>query len=90
MVEILPDVPVARRVPLVQMTANSLTAGGPDIAVEPLTEADAPAMLALAILTRPGPFRSATRGWDRSSGSSGRAGWSPWRGGGCGSTASPS
>lgn len=61
LVEILPDVPVARRVPLVQMTANSLTAGGPDIAVEPLTEADAPAMLALAILTRPGPFRSATR-----------------------------
>ncbi len=62
MVDILPDgVVVARRIPLVQMTAAALTPGGGDPAFETLTEADAPAMLALATLTRPGPFRSKTR-----------------------------
>lgn len=60
MVEVLPEVAVDRRIALVQMTATALTAGGPEVAFEPLTEADAPAMLALATLTRPGPFRSAT------------------------------
>ncbi len=40
----------------VQMTASALTAGGRDIAFEPLGEADAADMLALATLTAPGPF----------------------------------
>jgi len=56
----VPGVEVASRIPLVQMVATALTAGGPDPVFETLTEADAPAMLALATLTRPGPFRSAT------------------------------
>jgi len=61
MVDVLPQVAVARRIALVQMTATALTpGGGGDLAFETLTEADAPAMLALATLTRPGPFRSAT------------------------------
>lgn len=60
MVDVLPEVALDRRIALVQMTATALTAGGPEVAFEPLTEADAPAMLALATLTRPGPFRSAT------------------------------
>lgn len=57
----LPGVEVVSRIPLVQMVAAALTPGGPDLAFETLTEADAPDMLALATLTRPGPFRSATR-----------------------------
>jgi ribosomal protein S18 acetylase RimI-like enzyme len=57
----LPGVEVINRVPLVQMVCAALTPGGPDIAFETLTEADAPEMLALATLTKPGPFRSATR-----------------------------
>lgn len=60
MVDVLPEVALDRRIALVQMTATALNAGGPEVAFEPLTEADAPAMLALATLTRPGPFRSAT------------------------------
>lgn len=56
----LPGVGVVARVPLVQMVAESLTPGGPDPAFQTLTEADAPEMLALATLTRPGPFRSRT------------------------------
>lgn len=57
----LPGVEVVNRVPLVQMVCSALTAGGPDLVFETLAEADAPEMLALAILTRPGPFRSRTR-----------------------------
>lgn len=57
----LPGVPVVSRIPLVQMVAEALTAGGPHLAFETLTETDAPDMLALATLTKPGPFRSATR-----------------------------
>lgn len=62
MADVLPDgVAIERRIALTQMTATALTAASrPDVAVEPLAEADAPAMLALATLTRPGPFRSAT------------------------------
>ena len=46
---------------IVQMSATELTrpAGGDDLAdyaIEPLTDADAPEMLALATLTQPGPF----------------------------------
>lgn len=66
MVGVLPaGVPVAAQVALVQMTATALTPAGPaaqlDDVIEELGEADAPAMLALATLTRPGPFRSRTR-----------------------------
>lgn len=57
----LPGVAVIDRVPLVQMVCAALTPGGPGLAFETLTEADAPEMLALATLTKPGPFRSATR-----------------------------
>ncbi|WP_269515020.1 GNAT family N-acetyltransferase [Brevundimonas subvibrioides] len=57
----LPDIEVVDRIPLVQMVATALTPGGPDPVFETLTEADAPDMLALATLTKPGPFRSATR-----------------------------
>ena len=66
MAGVLPEgVPVAAQVALVQMTATALTPAGPtaqlDDVIEKLGEADAPAMLALATLTRPGPFRSRTR-----------------------------
>jgi hypothetical protein len=46
---------------LVQMICEGLTAGPePDFAIEALGEADAPEMLALATLTRPGPFFART------------------------------
>jgi predicted GNAT family acetyltransferase len=57
----LPGVEVVSRIALVQMTCAALTPGGPDLVYETLTAADAPAMLDLALLTRPGPFRSRTR-----------------------------
>ena len=57
----LPGVEVVSRIPLVQMMCTALTPGGSDLAWETLTEADAPEMLALALLTKPGPFRSRTR-----------------------------
>jgi len=66
MAGVLPaGVPIAAQVALVQMTATALTPVGPtaplDGVIEELNQADAPAMLALATLTRPGPFRSRTR-----------------------------
>ena len=67
MADVLPEgVAVVSRIGLMQMTSTALkpalTPAGPsDVAIEALTEADAPAMLALALLTRPGPFRSKTR-----------------------------
>lgn len=58
---VLPDVPVVSQAPCVQMTANALTAGqAGDLDVLALGEADADEMLALATLTRPGPFRRGT------------------------------
>jgi predicted GNAT family acetyltransferase len=58
---VLPDVPVASRAACVQMTATALTAGAAEDAdVLTLSEADADEMLALATLTRPGPFRRGT------------------------------
>ncbi|WP_292227835.1 GNAT family N-acetyltransferase [Brevundimonas sp.] len=60
--DVLPTgVAVSSRIPLVQMTAQALTASSRSVTYETLTEADAPAMLALATLTKPGPFRSSTR-----------------------------
>lgn len=46
----------ARQAACVQMTAQSLTPGGADLAFETLGDADAAEMLALATLTEPGPF----------------------------------
>ncbi|WP_428151377.1 GNAT family N-acetyltransferase [Brevundimonas sp.] len=57
----LPGVEVVSRIPLVQMVCAALTPGGPDLTHEILTQTDAPEMLALATLTKPGPFRSRTR-----------------------------
>ncbi len=57
----LPGVEVISRIPLVQMACTALTPGGADLAFQALTEDDAPEMLALARLTKPGPFRSRTR-----------------------------
>lgn len=52
-----PGVVVASQDPGVQMVAERLTAGpAPDFEIVALTEADGPRMLALATLTRPGPF----------------------------------
>ena len=47
-------------VPCLQMTCDALTAGGRAVEVEALTDADGPEMLALATLTRPGPFLEKT------------------------------
>jgi predicted GNAT family acetyltransferase len=47
-------------VPGVQMIADRIAAPPPDARIERLTDADAPAMLALATLTKPGPFASRT------------------------------
>jgi len=52
-----PGLSVVKEATLAQMVLVELTpAKARDIAIEPLTEADAPAMLALATLTEPGPF----------------------------------
>lgn len=51
-----PGAVVRARATCVQMVAGSLNAGGKAVAFEPLGEADAADMLALATLTVPGPF----------------------------------
>ncbi|HYC68470.1 GNAT family N-acetyltransferase [Brevundimonas sp.] len=57
----LPDLPPVSQAACVQMTAAALTPGQPgDPDVLTLSEADADEMLALATLTRPGPFRKGT------------------------------
>lgn len=58
---VLPDVPVVSRAACVQMIAGALTAGHhDDVDIRTLGEADAEEMLALATLTKPGPFRLGT------------------------------
>lgn len=58
---VLPDLPVVSRAPCVQMTAAALTPDAPgELDVLTLSGADADEMLALATLTRPGPFRKGT------------------------------
>ncbi|HYD28487.1 GNAT family N-acetyltransferase [Brevundimonas sp.] len=58
---VLPDLPAVSRAACVQMTAAALTPGEPgDLDVLTLSDADAEEMLALATLTRPGPFRKGT------------------------------
>ncbi|NBW10651.1 MAG: GNAT family N-acetyltransferase [Caulobacteraceae bacterium] len=59
---VLPDQPVVSRSPCAQMTCAALTASDrPDIAFEELGPDDAAGMLALATLTKPGPFRGRTQ-----------------------------
>ena len=50
------DAAIARQASCVQMIADTLTPGQGDFEVVTLTESDAPEMLALATLTKPGPF----------------------------------
>ena len=58
---VLPDSPVVSRASCVQMTASALTSGQEaDLDILTLGEADADEMLALATLTKPGPFRRGT------------------------------
>ncbi|CAN5367488.1 GNAT family N-acetyltransferase [soil metagenome] len=58
---VLPNQPVVSKSPCAQMTCAALTAPNtPDLAFETLGDADAPEMLALATLTKPGPFRART------------------------------
>jgi len=62
MENVLPDQPVVSRSPCAQMVCSALTApGGPDIEFEELGPDDAAEMLALATLTKPGPFRGRTQ-----------------------------
>ena len=51
-----PGAVVRAQAACVQMVASTLNAGGKSVAFEPLGEADAAGMLALATLTVPGPF----------------------------------
>jgi ribosomal protein S18 acetylase RimI-like enzyme len=46
--------------PGVQMVARAFARGASELPIEPLDEPDAEEMLALALLTRPGPFRART------------------------------
>lgn len=55
-----PGMTVTTRAPVVQMLAEDVRDLRPDFDVIRLTEDDAPQMLALARLTRPGPFTTAT------------------------------
>ena len=48
------------RAPCVQMTARHINAPEVEVAAEPLGDEDAAEMLALALLTKPGPFRIGT------------------------------
>lgn len=57
---------VETRAACVQMISKGLTASkARDAVIEPLGEADAPAMLELATLTRPGPFKARTHTFGR-------------------------
>jgi ribosomal protein S18 acetylase RimI-like enzyme len=55
-----PGLVVVDRIDCQQMICTSLTAGGRGVDFEPLTDADGPEMLALATLTKPGPFLEKT------------------------------
>ena len=59
-IEAPPGLAIAVQAGLVQMTARAITGGGAEFDVVPLGEADGPEMLALARLTRPGPFAART------------------------------
>jgi predicted GNAT family acetyltransferase len=51
-----PGFEVLKAAPAVQMIATNVPAAAPDEAIVPLSESDAADMLALATLTKPGPF----------------------------------
>lgn len=54
-------VEISFKAPGVQMMTHAFTRGAPnDLPIEPLGDDDAEEMLALALLTRPGPFRTRT------------------------------
>lgn len=55
-----PGVTVKLTAPGVQMVAANVSADRSGLAIEPLGDADAPDMVRLAALTRPGPFRART------------------------------
>jgi len=55
-----PGMAVTNTAECVQMVAEQMTGSGPDIAFTALGDADATEMLALATLTRPGPFAEQT------------------------------
>lgn len=55
-----PGAVVAKTLPIVRMAAKSPMGGADGAGLQPLTEADAPEMLALATLTEPGPFLART------------------------------
>ena len=48
------------RIPCVQLVADGVTAGAPDLELQPLTAGDVPEMLDLVAATRPGPFEHRT------------------------------
>jgi ribosomal protein S18 acetylase RimI-like enzyme len=48
------------RIPCVQLVADRVTAGPPDLELQPLTADDVPEMLDLVAATRPGPFEHRT------------------------------
>jgi len=56
----LPGLAILREADVCQMVAEAITPGEPDFEVEVLREGDAAEMLALATLTKPGPFLSRT------------------------------
>ncbi len=60
-----PGLRAARTAKGVQMVATRPLAAGADGEIEPLTDADAPEMLALATLTEPGPFLPRTHAMGR-------------------------
>lgn len=55
-----PGVTLKLSAPGVQMVASNVSADRSAFAIEPLGDADAPEMMRLAALTRPGPFRART------------------------------
>ncbi len=57
-----PGLAIALEARLVQMTSRAITPGGRELEAVLLDEGDAPEMLALAQLTRPGPFAPRTQG----------------------------
>jgi len=56
----LPGLTILREADVCQMVAGAITPGEPDFEVTLLNDADAAEMLALATLTRPGPFLTKT------------------------------
>lgn len=73
------SVEVSFTAPGVQMVTRVFTRGASkDLPIEPLGDADAEEMLALALLTRPGPFRARTHTLGRFIGIRDKANSSPW------------